>query len=116
MIYVSIALTGCCFCTCIHIHSFNSMEKGHFSFSILMLILIVSGIFLSAYSPTEFVEARKTKILSISFIIIFIFIMLVRSEAAHKDLIEKLLKHLSDQQFLRLVLDTHSSGIVVLND
>jgi len=117
MLMCMIELTGSCFLALYHFQYFDNEEKGHFTFGIIYLALITFGTMASAYGPVAFFQNNDAVYLLIILLVVFgVVLVLARSETYHQEHIQKIFKHISNQQFLKLVLNTHSSGLLILNE
>jgi len=80
-------------------------------------MLIVFGIMASVFDLRAFLNSENALANLLTIVIIFLILAaLAKSETYHQEHISKIFRHISDQQFLKLVLNTHESGLVVLNE
>jgi len=111
-----VQLTASVFCFHYHVHSFNTEEAGHFTFSAVYLLLIILGVFAGIFGTDALVNNSSIGFLFGMMMIMFVVVVFfIKSETVHQEHLDKMFKHIQDQRFLKLVLDTHNEGLLVLN-
>jgi len=93
-----VQITASCIAALYHFQYFNNEEKGHFTFGIFYLFLLVTGIMASVYGTSSiFPSKNAVKFFSSLLIILIVIALLARSETYHHEHIQKILRHLSNQ-------------------
>jgi len=103
-----------------HFHYFNSEEKGHLIFGFLYMNMIFVGVAMSIFDAQE-IKKRFLENDIAMLIIFFVFVQMLSlhmsiSESVHNDHIQQIFEHLSDQEFLKVVLNNQTESMIILND
>jgi len=117
MLFVTSHLIVVTLLATIHFNNFDNTERGHLPFSLFLINGITFGLFAGVFGTIDFFhnqDALSLLILMTSLMGLTVFV--IRSETAHQEHMDKIYKHISDQNFLKLVLDTHNHALIVMND
>ena len=83
-------------------------------FGITLLLLYLCG-FIASVFGTDSLNGDGIYMIVLLMFSYGIAAFLAKNEAAHHELIQRMYVQISNQEFLKLVLDTHSSGLLILN-
>ena len=99
-----------------HLHNFNNQQRGHQTFSIGYFLLIIGTSYINIFGLEKHENGLGVLITTVLGVFVpFVFVMNM-TELSNTEHIQKMYKQIHDQKFLKLVLDTHSEGILVLNE
>ncbi len=100
-----------------HLLFFNPDEAGHTIFGVFYFSLLFFTSYFSIFGLKVDRFTRHSKlVLSCFFLLLPLVIAMVKSETTHTEHIRKMFKNISDQEFLKLVLDTNPAGLAILNE
>ena len=81
MMYCNIQLVTSCTCIFYHLYYFNMQERGHLTFSIVYLMVIVFGVLICYDGVTNFLQTESALDLFIVMLAsIVLIVIMVRSE------------------------------------
>ena len=89
MLICMVQITASCIGALYHFQYFNNEERGHFTFGIVYLFMLVLGIMASVYGPSTFVQSKNAvQFFTTLLIILLIVATLAKSETYHQEHIQ----------------------------